>query len=204
MTDQLFVLIVYAGLIFLTAAVGGILPLLVPNAREDKLKLFVSLGAGLLLGMAFLHIIPEASVLMPGSFGIGLLLGFLLLLVLERFVMVHACEEHGCDYHTIGVAAFAGLTVHGIIEGLALASSVMVSSIGPLVLVGILSHKAPAGFALTSLLKLAGKPNRRIVAFVLGVALSGPLGVLLAYVLLARTHWQNSAGILLSVSAGTF
>jgi zinc and cadmium transporter len=204
MTSQFCRLLIYASLIFLTATAGGVLPLLMPNAREDRLKLFVSLGAGLLLGMAFLHIIPEASLLLPGSFGIGLLVGFLLLLVLERFVMVHACEEHGCDYHTIGMAAFAGLAVHGVIEGLALASSVMVSNIGPLVLVGILSHKAPAGFALTSLLKLAGKSNRRIIAFVLGVALSGPVGVMLAYLLLAKTHWQNSAGILLSVSAGTF
>ena len=41
-------------------------------------------------------------------FGAWMMAGFLLLLVLERFMMVHACEEHGCDYHTVGLAAFVG------------------------------------------------------------------------------------------------
>jgi zinc and cadmium transporter len=148
--------------------------------------------------------VPEAAEMLPHSFGVWFLLGFLILLILERFVMVHACEEHGCDYHTIGVAAFLGLAVHGVIEGLALASSLLVSEIGPLVLVGILSHKAPAGFALTSILRLSGKSNWQMTMFVLGVALSGPLGMVLAYVILHKETLHNSAGVLLAISAGTF
>ncbi len=196
--------LLYTGLVFLTATAGGIAPLLMPNAHDDKLKLFVSLGAGLLLGMAFMHMIPEAAEMCPHTFGAWFLLGFLILLVLERFVMVHACDEVHCDYHTIGVAAFVGLTIHGIIEGFALASSFLVPSLAPLVLVGILSHKAPAGFALTSILKLSGKSNRQIIAFVLGVAASVPLGCFLAYVILHEEKLQNAAGILLAISAGTF
>jgi zinc transporter ZupT len=91
-----------------------------------------------------------------------------------------------------------------VIEGFALASSLLVSQIGPLVLIGILAHKAPAGFALTSILRLAGKTNRQILAFVLGVALSVPLGAVLAYVILEKSSLHKTAGILLSVSAGTF
>lgn len=194
----------YASSVFVTAAAGGIFPLLIPNAKEENLKIFVAVGAGLLLGMGFLHMVPEAAEMLPHTFGIWFLVGFLILLILERFVMVHACEEHGCDYHTIGLAAFAGLAVHGVIEGLALASSLLVSEIGPLVLVGILSHKAPAGFALTSILRLSGKSNAKIIAFVLGVALSGPAGMVLAYVILHKEALHNSAGVLLAISAGTF
>src|SRR5436305_1557512 len=107
----------YSGLIFLTAFLGGAIPLMIPGVKDESLKLFVSLGAGLLLGMALMHMLPESAKLVPDSFGIWFLVGFCLLFVLERFVMVHACEEHGCDYHTIGIAAFVGLTVHGLIEG---------------------------------------------------------------------------------------
>jgi zinc and cadmium transporter len=154
--------------------------------------------------MAFLQMIPEAFKLIPNTFGIWLLVGFCLLLVLERFIMVHACEEHGCHYHTIGLAAFMGLTIHGLIEGFALASSQLVANLGVLVLIAIVSHKAPAGIALTSILKMSGKKNRQILGFVIGVALSGPIGIFLAYCLLQSENYQNAAGILLSISSGTF
>lgn len=201
MTSSVFL---YSALIFATAFLGGAIPLMIPRVKDEGLKLFVSLGAGLLLGMALMHMLPEAAKLVPNSFGPWFLVGFCLLFVLERFVMVHACEEHGCDYHTIGIAAFVGLTVHGLIEGFALASTMYVTAAGPLVLIAILSHKVPAGFALTSILKLGAKSNKKILGFVTGVALSGPVGVLIAYGLLRNQAIPASAGILLAVSSGTF
>jgi zinc and cadmium transporter len=197
-------LLLYSSLIFLAAFIGGIVPLWISSKNENHLKLFISFGAGLLLSMAFLHMIPESFKLLPRSFGIWLLTGFCLLLFLERFIMVHACEEHGCHYHTIGIAAFVGLTIHGLIEGFALASSQLVAHLGPLVLIAILSHKAPAGIALTSILKMSGKKPFQILGFILGVALSGPLGIFLAYWILKNEHYSNAAGVLLSLSAGTF
>jgi zinc and cadmium transporter len=193
----------YGSLIFATALTGGLLPLAIPNAKEDNLKLFVSLGAGLLLGMAFLHMLPEASHLLPDKFGAWFLFGFVLLMVLERFIMVHACEEHGCNYHTVGVAAFVGLTIHGLIEGFALASTLYISNLAPLVLIAILAHKIPAGFALTSILRLASRGTKQIVLFVTGVALSAPLGIWLASMILREQSIPGS-GILLAISAGTF
>jgi zinc transporter ZupT len=118
--------------------------------------------------------------------------------------MIHACEEHGCDYHTIGLAAFVGLVIHGMIEGFALATSLVVTQIGPLILIAILSHKAPSGFALTSILKLARKGVKQILAFSIGVALSGPFGLFLAYGVLRSDTLPATSGILLSISAGTF
>lgn len=196
--------IAYSVLVFLTAFLGGLIPLLVKKASENLLKLFVSLGAGLLLGMALLHMVPEASELIPESFGFWFLAGFVLLLILERFAMVHACEEEGCDYHSVGTAAFVGLTVHGIIEGLALASSIIATTLAPIVLLAILIHKAPAAFALTSILKLADKTNRQIVFFIIGIALSSPIGMAVAYTLFRTESAPSTVGILLALSAGTF
>jgi zinc and cadmium transporter len=199
-----FQLITYSFLVFITALAGGVIPLFWSRLHDEGLKTFVCLGAGILLGMSFLHMLPEASELLPRQFGFWFLVGFLILLILERFVMVHPCDEHGCHYHTVGVAAFAGLTIHGIIEGFALASSLFVSRLAPFVLVAILAHKAPQGFALTSILKLAGKTKRQILSFAVGVALSGPLGVVLAYSLIGKQQMPSMAGVLLSVSSGTF
>lgn len=197
-------ILIYSALIFVSAFTGGILPLWVSPRGEKGLKLFVSLGAGLLLGMTFLHILPEVSERLPHLFGLYLLLGFLLLLIVERFIMVHACEETHCDYHTVGVSAFLGLTLHGVIEGLALGTSIIAADIGPLVFLGILSHKLPAGFALTSILKLAHKTKKKILLFTFGVALSVPTGCFLSLLIIKTVHLEKTAGILLSISAGTF
>jgi zinc and cadmium transporter len=196
--------LIYSGLIFSTAVAGGVVPLLIPRVNDNHLKLFVSLGAGLLLGMAFIHMIPEAAELAPHTFGFWFMLGFVIILVLERFIMVHACEEHGCNYHTVGLAAFVGLAVHSIIEGIALGSSFLIPQLAPLVLIGILAHKAPAAFSLTSILKLSGKSNRQIMLFVLGVALSVPAGIFIAYLITQENELPTATGALLSVSAGTF
>jgi zinc transporter ZupT len=73
-----------------------------------------------------------------------------------------------------------------------------------LVLVAVLAHKAPSGFALTSILRLAGKSTAQIVLFSAGVALSGPLGLFLAYFFLQSDEFHTAAGALLALSAGTF
>jgi zinc and cadmium transporter len=196
---------VYGALIFCASALGGVLPLAFKGISEKFLKRYVSFGAGLLLGMALLHMLPEAAEWLPRTFGIWLLAGFLLLLILERFMMVHSCDEHGCSYHHIGVAAFMGLSVHGVIEGLALASSVVASpKLGPMIFLAILAHKVPAGFALSTLLRLASKSDRQIGLFTLGLAISGPIGIAMAYSLLNLEGLQEATGALLALSAGTF
>ena len=76
-------LVLYSALVFGTALFGGIIPLLWRKVREDSLKIFVCFGAGLLLGMSFLHMIPEAAEILPHRFGYWFLIGFLVLLILE-------------------------------------------------------------------------------------------------------------------------
>jgi len=196
-------LALYSIIIFLTAFVGGAIPLLLPNLSDNRLKLFVCAGAGLLLGMGLLHMLPEAAKLAPNTFAFWFLAGFLILM-LQELVFHPAHEKSDTHYHTAGLATYVGMSVHGLIEGFALASTLMVGEMGPLVLIAILSHKAPQGFALTTILKLGKKTNAQILAFVTGVSLSGPAGAFVAYALLKTDRLPSSAGILLAMSAGTF
>lgn len=193
----------YSLAIFLGTFIGGVIPGRI-RLSESRLQLGVALGAGLLLGMALVHMVPEAAELLPAGFGFWLLAGFLVILIVERFAMVHACDETHCNYHTIGVAAFVGLTVHGLIEGAALASSLVVPDIGPMVLIAILSHKLPSGLVLASILKLSGKSPAQSLVFVAGVSASGPVGLYLSYLFLSHASLSSTAGALLAASAGTF
>ncbi len=89
-------LALYAGAILVGALAGGALPLVGAMRRSDAL---LSFSAGVMLGAAFFHMLPEAVE------GAGLsalpfvLVGFLTLFLLERFVLVHVCAEPGPPGH---------------------------------------------------------------------------------------------------------
>src|SRR5512147_3222054 len=82
----------YAAAILLGSLAGGSLPLLGGVRRSDT---FLSFSAGVMLGAGFIHMLPEAVE------GAGfrtipfVLVGFLVLFLLERFVLVHVCAEPG-------------------------------------------------------------------------------------------------------------
>ncbi len=106
--------------------------------------------------------------------------------------MVHACEEHGCDFHTVGLAAFLGLTGPWAVEGLRWRRR-RTSKGGP-----PRFHRHPgaqsSGGRRVDVEFAASKRSRgRVWAFIVGVAASGPLGILLATFVLERTHLPNAA-----------
>lgn len=82
----------YAGAILVGALAGGALPLFSKVHRTD---LLLSFSAGVMLGAAFLHMLPEAVEGAGGAAVPFVLVGFLLLYLLERFVLVHVCAEPG-------------------------------------------------------------------------------------------------------------
>jgi zinc and cadmium transporter len=82
----------YTGALLLGALAGGALPLFSNVHRSD---LLLSFSAGIMLGAAFLHMLPEAVEGAGGAAVPFVLVGFLLLYLLERFVLVHVCAEPG-------------------------------------------------------------------------------------------------------------
>ncbi|NOZ55948.1 MAG: ZIP family metal transporter [Calditrichaeota bacterium] len=190
------------GLVFLAAAVGGLLPM-VWHEREEVLRLFVSFGAGVLLATAFLHMIPEAAELAGNALGPGILAGFLTLYVTEKFVMTHPCEAEHCDYHRIGWSALAGLSFHSFVDGVAIGSSALVPRMGPVVALAILFHKLPASMALSSVLLHSGFTPARTELAVLVFGAMVPLGAFVTHALLGGfPAW--TLGFLIAFSAGTF
>lgn len=182
---------------------GGAIPLL-KTWKEDHLHNFVSFSAGILLGTAFLHLMPDvigmASPLVIGSCILG---SFLTLFILEKFIMLHPCEETHCDYHTMGVAAFVGMMIHTFFDGFALGASLLVSGLGWVVFIAIMIHKIPSSFALASILKKAKWSNARILGFIFIFGLIIPIGAL-ASVTILRSAGESAIGVALALSLGIF
>jgi zinc transporter ZupT len=173
--------------------------------REDKpgLRFFVSFGAGVLLGAAFLHMLPHAFEGTGEASGLWLLSGFLFMYLLEVTTFSHACEEHECDTHNLGLAASLGLSVHNFANGVALGAGAAVPVVGLSVLAATVAHKAPEFLTLASMLLTGRRSKTMAFAMSAAVALSIPAGALASSWFLANAG-PGVLGAALAFSAGTF
>jgi len=186
----------------LTVGVGAI-PLL-KLWKEDHLHSFVSFSAGVMMATAFLHLMPDTLERADHTLiGPCILGSFLALFLLEKFVMIHPCEESHCDYHTIGLASFAGMIIHTFFDGLALGSAMLIPGLGWVVFAAIMAHKVPSSFALASILKKARWTNARIALFLLFFSLTIPFGAFCSSTFL-KSLGDPFTGIALALSLGTF
>lgn len=214
----------YTGAILAGALAGGALPLLGKGGRSE---LFLSFSAGVMLGAAFFHMLPEA-VEGAGARAVPfVVLGFLFLYLLERFVLVHVCAEPGpgpqlsgelhghahaghahgstgCEAHTLGLAAWVGMSLHTIVDGFALGVASADAELGLFVFLAILAHKIPSSFSLSAILRAEGYTRGRALAMNAAFALMVPLGVALYFALREAVHVEAFTPLALAVSAGTF
>jgi zinc and cadmium transporter len=218
----------YAAAILVGSLAGGVLPLLGGARRSDTL---LSFSAGVMLGAGFIHMLPEA-VEGAGYRAVPfVLVGFLFLFLVERFVLVHVCAEPGpaaaeaagsviaphgapghdhahgatgCDVHTLGLAAFVGLSLHTIVDGFALGAASSERALGFLVFLAILAHKIPSSFSLSSILRAEGYTRARALLMNATFAAMVPLGAALYLALKDLVHAQSFTALALAASCGTF
>jgi zinc and cadmium transporter len=213
----------YAIAILVGALVGGAVPLLGGRRRSDGM---LSFSAGVMLGAAFFHMLPEAA---QGA-GLGaipwVLVGFLFLFLLERYVLVHVCAEPGvaalvhghahggegehehagtgCEVHTLGLAAFVGLSLHTLVDGFALGAASAEPRLGFLVFLAILAHKVPSSFSLSAILRAEGYSRTRALAMNAAFAAMVPAGAALYLVVRQVVNAEAFTSYALAASAGTF
>ncbi|AKU89980.1 ZIP family metal transporter [Vulgatibacter incomptus] len=201
----------------LAIAVGAMLTAAVPVAfprLQSRMHLFLSFSAGVMLGAAFFHMLPEAvesGGLESLYWSLG---GFVFLFLLERYVLVHWCKEDDeCEVHspqhehshgkTVGTAAFVGMSLHTLTDGFALGTAIE-AGIGASVFLAILFHKLPSSFSLAAILMSERKTAGRTVAYTTVFAAMLPLGALLYLALAGVVPHEVFGARALGFSAGTF
>ena len=194
----------------LTAAAANVVgALAVTSRREWSVHLLdrtLAFAAGFLLSVAFVDLIPEAVLRGGSNAAITTLVAYLLVHITQHTLgrHFHFGEETHRVTRLVSISALIGLLMHTFVDGVAVASGVMVStSVGVLVFIGVLIHKFPEGLAISSLFLASGA--RRVTAIaaagaigattLLGVALTEQFGAL-------RTHGLAiSAGVTIYVGA---
>jgi ZIP family zinc transporter/zinc and cadmium transporter len=162
----------------------------------------ISFSAGVMLAIAFLDLIPEASALYQGAWPM-VFIGFLLLYTLQNIIMVHPCHDEECKTH-LGLLSTVGLSIHSLLDGLIISVGFGAGwEMGVLTAIAVIFHKMPDGITITGILVHSNSSRKKILYYSLLVALFTPLGAAAGYFFL-RGIEQGYVGALLALTSGSF
>jgi len=189
----------------IATCIGSLLPLFWMKRGSRSLEVWLGASAGVLLAIAFVHLVPEAT---AGSELAALAMagGFLTMFILEQAMTVHACPEESeqCELHRIGVLSFIGLAFHSLLDGLALVVSFAITPVfGMVTFLGVLLHEFPEGVITASLMSAAGYKRRAVLGLSAVVAFATPAGALLSIAILSSLNQSVLAGAM-GFAAGNF
>jgi ZIP family zinc transporter/zinc and cadmium transporter len=123
--------------------------------------------------------------------------------ILEHTIGIHTCREGECDVHSIGILAFAGITIHSLIDGIVIGIGFEADvKIGLASTIAILLHKLPVGISVTAIFLHSGFERRKTVVRAWIVALATPVGALVSYFFIQSVE-ESLLGLLLAFSAGS-
>ncbi len=227
-------LTLYSAIIIASTLLGGWLPTRV-RMTHTLTQITMSFVAGLMLGIALYHLLPHAVSTLVDHGGVDRAVWWLMVGLLFMFVLLrafhfhqHGHQEEECQHdhghghgeagHKVRVLSWAGvaigLTVHTLIDGLALGAAIQVTAISDPVIglagfgvfVAIVLHKPLDAMSIASLMVAAeSRPGlRRLVNIIFAVMC--PLGALL-FVSGADSlaiGKEALVGIALAFSAGVF
>ncbi|HEY2120933.1 MAG TPA: ZIP family metal transporter [Candidatus Acidoferrum sp.] len=204
--------IILAAVLGLVAAGGNLLGGYFVVYRQwprKYLQYFLALGAGYMLAVALVEVIPE-SIKITGEHALLYVLGGFFLVHLFEHILAqhfHFGEETHSDqvsHHHVRATVLLGLAIHTFFDGVAIGAGFLVSTwLGLVIFVAVFLHKLPEGFTVASMVLASGQSKKSAVraAGLLGAATL--LGVLLTVQLQAQLKYALpiSGGVTLYVAA---
>jgi ZIP family zinc transporter/zinc and cadmium transporter len=176
-------------------------------ARKYSLYL-ISFAAGVMLTVAFTHLLPEALEHNPHAIRF-MLAGFVTFFLIESMLIIHSCPMHQCEGHggkpkeITGHIAFMGLMFHSFVDGLIIGVGFEINNtIGMLAALGIIMHKLPEGVSTYSIL-IAAMPRKKALFRAYLEASSTVIGTVVC-ILFIRNISESMLGILLGLASGSF
>lgn len=184
--------------LFFTPLLAGLVVYLVPSAKGNNFKLLLVFAGSYLFAITVTHILPELyrQHLEVELIGLFVLAGFFLQQLLEYFtsgvehghIHTHDHEHehhhgHKHTHHTVSaLVLLSALCVHAFLEGSMLAQPAT-EGFGydvNAVLLGIALHRAPAAFALMTVLASQLHSRKKALPHLIVFSLAAPIGLLLS------------------------
>ncbi len=181
-----------------------------PRAIQEYL---LALGAGFILALVFIELVPESIRAIGAEAPLVMLLGYAVLHFFEHTVVghLHFGEETHQEIMVSRVASlstFIGLFIHAFFDGFAISVGMQFNYyLGVLIFVAVLLHKVPEGLTIASVMIAARRQRQTAFLASAAIAVATMLGVLSAFVLagiddrLVGFAFAFSAGIATYVGA---
>jgi len=182
----------------------GVFALLKEKILNKIVLVLVSLSAGVLIGNAFLHLIPEAletSIKVEFIF-LLLIAGFVLFFLIEKIFHWH-CHKTNCEVHSFAYMNLVGDGIHNFIDGLIIAGSFVVNTtLGFATTFAIAMHEIPQEIGDFGVLIHGGfkRAKALVINFIFG--LTAVAGGFVGYFL--SKSIENFVMYLLPIAAGGF
>ncbi|MEM9255604.1 MAG: ZIP family metal transporter [Pseudomonadota bacterium] len=218
-------LFVYSLAIAAFSVLGGLLPQWM-RMTHTRTQLAMSLVSGLMLGVAFFHLLPHSVVMLGGPNPINtavnsLMAGLVTMFLLLRWFQFHqhegdptgqssTAERHTARAHRLSWAGIAfGLGVHTLIDGIALGAAIRGSEgeaglAGVGVFLAILLHKPLDAMSIATIMQSSGWSKSARLATNAVFALMCPIGAALFYFGVDAVGGDRAIALALAFAAGAF
>ncbi|HBQ21824.1 MAG: hypothetical protein A2Z91_00895 [Deltaproteobacteria bacterium GWA2_38_16] len=185
--------IAIAGGVGFITILGGVLSLKIKT--DQSVRYWIALASGLLISTAFFEMLPEIK----GNF-IFVALGFFLIYVLDKMILIHACGEYECKVHHITWPTLLSTGVDNFIDGMAIASGYLISPMTAFIIAGAVAiHESIQSFTAVIIMKNDRYPRWKLFSTMMLFGITIPIGALLF-----GTYLSQYINTLLAFSAGVF
>ena len=202
---------------FVSTLIGGLVAL----RLKDKLHVILGFSAGAVIGVAFFDLVPESLDLGSKYYSVATItslvaLGFLIYLVLDRLIFLHAHADAHDDAHgdgadsdsmgagneERGILGAGSLSIHSLLDGVAIGLAFQVSAaIGIVVAIAVLVHDFSDGINTVNLILKNNGKTIRAFRWLIVDAIAPVIGVAST---LFFTLPEKSLGIILALFSGFF
>lgn len=183
----------------------GIITIIIRERDMEKaLIVLVSLSAGVLMGGAFLHLLPEAlEKASPDSVFPYLLAGFVLFFIVEKVFHWRHCHKGGCEIHSFAYMNLLGDSLHNFIDGLIIAASFVADiNLGIATTLAVALHELPQEIGDFGVLVYGKFSRRKALLMNFITAVTAVLGGVIGYFF--SNYYEYSILMLLPVAGGGF
>jgi zinc transporter ZupT len=199
--------LIYSAVAALGDVAGGALVLWRAGQDRRALAIFTGFGAGFLLAVALIGMMPHA-IERPGGL-LAILVGYLVVHLTQHSLTPHfhfGEETHADAMVSPGVGLFAlvGLLPHSFFDGVAISAGFMESgALGTVIFIGILLHKVPTGLSLGSIMLASGNTRLQTLLGVIALGVATIIGAVVTPMVGPIAHYGLglAAGVTLYVAA---
>ena len=158
--------------------------------RYQRYLLYImAFSSGLLIGVAFLDLVPEVAEIafheaVPIRWLMATLIaGFMAIFLLEKLTIIHSEKQHDAPghHHHVGLVGAIGLSFHSFLDGLAIGVGFKAgTTVGVIVLLAVVAHDFADGLNTVTFMLAARNNTFRTIALLVVDAVAPVAGALAA------------------------